>query len=1424
MFTWSAHHGRRVFRPMLAVLLLGLAGPAVAQEVSEVTVIDRSELTGLATFVTVAPPAGGQVVAAAGEPADFLRAHGSLLGVSAPEAQLVEVRSETDKLGQTHVTYRQIHQGVPVFGGTLKLHSNSAGATVAANGTFFPVPDRLSTVPELSEADAQAMAAAQLEPCNPEVERSELVIVDPGWYGDPPQGARLAWYVILRDSNAGVREAFFIDAHDATVIDRWSMIHRARNRRVHDAQGGDSIPGALRRTEGQPAGTGYHPDVDRAYDYAGDVYDYYYRAFGRDGIDGAGMALVVVANWNYPGFCPNAFWDGQEMVFCANMVSDDVMAHELTHGVTEHSADLIYQNQPGQLNEAMSDIFGELVDLFNGNAAFVGPPGGTPWPTHPTGPGTDAPNNPRSRCSGATGSADGVRWLLGENISAGGLVGASRDMWDPTCFGDPDRANSPLQTCSFSDNGGVHSGSGIPNHAFAIMTDGKTFNGQTVTGIGPIKAGAVWYRALTVYFTETTDFKAAYTALNRAAQDLIGQVPPDPRTGGPSGSTFTAADAEQVEKALKAVEMDRAGRCGAGMDAQPAITCPGYRRLFLDDMESGAPGWQQTAGWVLTDTLPSGRTGTAWACRTPEVECSGSTNQTGLLQLTSPAFTVPADSREPGVLFTHYFASELGWDGGNLSLKVNNGNWTLIPAGRIRHNSYNTPALISSSNTNPLRGQPAWSGIMGGWGESLVDLTGLAGPGDVVRVRFNFGRDFCGEAGSWYVDDFRIFDCAGGKPVAMDSAVQMLLWDPPLNIELQAVDDGLPNPPGMLTATVLTLPAHGTLTDAATMQVISSPNHVLAANGRRVIYSQTSDVFFGTDTFTFKVDDGGTPPDGGDSDPATVTVRIKGPEITPAPAVLSPAADWYTDAPPETLAVRNTGGGLLRFTISNQPPWLGIDPPGFNLNPGDTVDLDVTYQTAGLNPGAYAGTITISSDSAENSPRTVPVSLTVVPPAMATDVSEIIHSTDMETDAEPRTFVLTNLGHGPVPFTVSDDADWLTVGPDAGTALPAQPVPLTVSFATASLDPGRYTARIRLDAPLAGNSPLIVTVRLKVRGPEIAATPPMLNPTVAWQGLTPDSQTFTVRNSGLGVLNYTITAPALPWVSLSPTAGSSTGEEDTITVSYDTRNLAAGLYHVPLRITAPLADPPEAAVHVYLMVGKGTPPPDTDGDTVLDAFDICPNHPDPLQADGDQDGFGDACDNCPGAANPDQKDADRDGVGDACDNCRFRGNASQLDTDRDGVGNACDNCPAVANPDQKDADRDGIGDACDNCPAVANPDQKDADRDGLGDACDPMFQPPAGNQNPPPGGDLTPPPAGDQDVPPAGGDNSPPPADGNNPPPSDGNNPPPGGDSDAGRDQPPDAGASPPVAPPICGGTLAESLALSLLGLLGLQATRRRWR
>jgi len=128
--------------------------------------------------------------------------------------------------------------------------------------------------------------------------------------------------------------------------------------------------------------------------------------------------------------------------------------------------------------------------------------------------------------------------------------------------------------------------------------------------------------------------------------------------------------------------------------------------------------------------------------------------------------------------------------------------------------------------------------------------------------------------------------------------------------------------------------------------------------------------------------------------------------------------------------------------------------------------------------------------------------------------------------------------------------------------------------------------------------------------------------------------------------------------------------------------------------------------------------PDTDGDGIADACDLCPTARDPWQDDEDGDGVGDACDTCPRIVDPLQEDADDDGIGDACDSCPLDGDPGQADADADGVGDACDGCPRVFDPSQTDADGDGAGDACDVCLEIPDPDQADSDGDGLGDICD----------------------------------------------------------------------------------------------------------
>ena len=149
---------------------------------------------------------------------------------------------------------------------------------------------------------------------------------------------------------------------------------------------------------------------------------------------------------------------------------------------------------------------------------------------------------------------------MGEEIP----IGAIRDMMTPTLFGDPGKMSDPQFACTGSepggDNGGVHQNSGVPNHAYALMVDGGTYNGRTITGIGTTKAAKIEYRALTVYLTAGSGFLENAAALSLSCTDLVGSF------------GITVSDCTQVNNAIAAVEMTNRWNC---TDAtQPAPLCP----------------------------------------------------------------------------------------------------------------------------------------------------------------------------------------------------------------------------------------------------------------------------------------------------------------------------------------------------------------------------------------------------------------------------------------------------------------------------------------------------------------------------------------------------------------------------------------------------------------------------------------------------------------------------------------------------------------------------------------------------------------------------------------------------------------------------------------------------------------------------------
>jgi trimeric autotransporter adhesin len=213
---------------------------------------------------------------------------------------------------------------------------------------------------------------------------------------------------------------------------------------------------------------------------------------------------------------------------------------------------------------------------------------------------------------------DNFRWLEGEDATAFGTADrhAIRDMWNPRCVNDPGRVLDAEYFCAITDNGGVHTNSGVPNHGYALLVDGGTYNGHTVGAIGLTKAAHLYFQAQLLQ-TPTTNFDGHADALLAACNDLVGDTLEGLSTtstpAGPSGEVFSGADCTQVDEMIAAVEMrvDPAEQCNFQPVLQPDApahcadtedpTDP-VQDVYVEDFETGLSNWTLTndgvfAGW-----------------------------------------------------------------------------------------------------------------------------------------------------------------------------------------------------------------------------------------------------------------------------------------------------------------------------------------------------------------------------------------------------------------------------------------------------------------------------------------------------------------------------------------------------------------------------------------------------------------------------------------------------------------------------------------------------------------------------------------------------------------------------------------------------------------------------------------------------------
>ncbi|TDD46542.1 M4 family peptidase [Kribbella antibiotica] len=535
-------------------------------------------------------------------------ASASALGLAAGEKLTVKSVVE-DAGGATHVRYERTLDGLRVIGGDFVAHKDAKGTIKAVEynlGRKSVAP--ASRTAKISKAAAQAKGLATAKATKDEkAAGNELVVFV------TDQGPKLAYDVLttgLRANQVPTRLHTYVDAGTGAVLATddeiktgtgngifvgdvtinttvksgggYEMKDAAGNTAtdVHnqgDPNTGEGPDGDLFTDADDKWGTGANSDrasaaVDALYG-AQKTFDYYKTQLGRNGIwnDGRGARSRV----HFANAMVNAFWDGTQMSYgdgannAAPLTELDVAAHEMSHGVTENTAGLVYTGEAGGLNEANSDIFGTAVEFYVNNP-------------------NDVPDYFIGELINIRGNGTPLRYM--DKPSKDGV---SKDCWSSTLGSlDPHYSSGPL------------------NHWYYMLSEGsgaKTINGKNydsptcsgaaaVTGIGHAKAEKIWYRTLATYLTSSSKYSNARTGAIKSAKDLYGQ-----------GS----AECLAVEKAFTAIAVAAtAETCGTGNPdpGTPAVTNPGAQTSTAgtaDTLQLAATGGTTPYSWSATG-LPAG--------------------------------------------------------------------------------------------------------------------------------------------------------------------------------------------------------------------------------------------------------------------------------------------------------------------------------------------------------------------------------------------------------------------------------------------------------------------------------------------------------------------------------------------------------------------------------------------------------------------------------------------------------------------------------------------------------------------------------------------------------------------------------------------------------------------------------------------------
>ncbi len=768
----------------------------------------RNEQTGTLNFLSLA---GGQTVQSLTSAQGTINQIASQFGLPSG-SQMSLTGTNRSPFGTVSYRYQQMHNGVPVIGGELILHTDRSGKASAVSGELAQ-NITLNTVPTISTATASQQAVGYvarglgLNASSLRVSTPELMIYDSSLISPFVQPYELVWvmrvasntgpesYLVLVNAQYNGIRLVIEQFHTALTPEQQAYLEQRQeengneplvalpedgpwtnpallpnyNMTVNtydsndtpDTDGNGSSVLMCTTTQPNPPdqlsgpnscdGTSTVTQANAAHYFVLQTLNTYDLHYGRNSIDNAGA--TVLSNVNYTPTAgqtfSNAGWDteAQHMVFGNGdfFATDDIVGHELSHGVTNHGANLFYYYESGAINEANSDIMGEMLDQLNGIDSF---------------------GNPES-------AAD--RWLMGEDLG----IGFIRDMADPTNIppatgaASPDRMQSPYYYAPegaylngiASDNGGVHYNNGVANKAAYLMVDGDTFNGYTISPLAPdpadayILVGAIWYEQQFM-LTTGSDYGVLYATLNTACQNLIGV--PIPGTS----ETLSSADCNEVNEATLATEMNlEPAYDGYRPQLDPICVNIGASEtvLYHDDISGGMTNFVSGAVvgvdlWKTRDDYSRDNTTALWSDHADN-------NDSWVATANEVALT---GNTEYYLHFWHaygfdddtIFGLPYAWDGGVLEYSIDNGaSW--LDMGSMFHSGKGYNGVIDDLfGSNPLLGREAFIYDSHGYVASRFDISSLAG--ENVRFRWRYGTNFLAGDLAWVIDDISVLGCTGG--------------------------------------------------------------------------------------------------------------------------------------------------------------------------------------------------------------------------------------------------------------------------------------------------------------------------------------------------------------------------------------------------------------------------------------------------------------------------------------------------------------------------------------------------------------------------------------------------------------------------------------------------------------------------------------